>query len=128
MEAELGESFVNFQQGSALRIALEGMGNHQPQTPVVTESATRDGFMNDNIRQRKPRAIDMRFYWIQRRARQGHYLVYWETGKDNLANYFTKHNPTKYHRAIRGTYLIPKEDSSKHTCYQVPIKLRGCVK
>ena len=51
------------------------MGHHQPPTPVVTDSATSDGFVNDNIRQRKSREIDMIFYWVRDRLRQGNYLV-----------------------------------------------------
>ena len=52
----------------------------------------------------------------------------WGREKDNLADYFTKNHPTKHHRSIRGTYLVPPTDSSKHACYQVPRNLRGCVK
>ena len=70
----------------------------------------------------------MNFYWVPDRVRLGHYIVYWEIGKNDLADYFTKHHPTKYHRSIGGTYLVPTDDSSKHACYQVPINLRGCVK
>ena len=50
-------------------------------------------------------------------ARQGHYLVYWARGKDNLADSFTKHHPTKHHHAIRGTYLVFTDDSSKQALY-----------
>ena len=103
------------------------MGHHQPPTQVVTDSATSDGFINGNIRQRKPRAIDMRFYWVRDRVRQGYYLVYWKRGKYNLDNYFTKNHSTKHHHAIRGTYLVPTAESSKQTCYQVPSNLQGCV-
>ena len=63
MEVEIGALFVNCQIGAALRIAQEEIRHHQPPTPVVTDSANRDGFVNDNIRQRISRAIDMRFYW-----------------------------------------------------------------
>ena len=81
MEAELGALFVKCHQGSVLKISLEEMGHHQPPTPVVTDSATNDGFVNDNNGQRKSRAIGMILYWVRRRVRQGHYLVYWERGK-----------------------------------------------
>ena len=76
METELGALFVNCQRGDALRIALEEMGHHQPPTPVFTDSATSDGFVTGNIRQRKSREINTRFYWVRGRVRQGHYLVY----------------------------------------------------
>ena len=90
------------------------MGHHQPPIPVVTDSATSDRFVNDNTRQNKSRAIDMKFYWVCDRERQAEYLVYWERGKDNLADYFTKHHPTKHHRATKGTDLFPTANSSKH--------------
>ena len=51
MEAELGALFVNCHRGAATRIAIIDMGHTQPPTPVVTNSATGDGFVNDNIRQ-----------------------------------------------------------------------------
>ena len=84
-EAELGVLFVNCQREAALRIALKEMGHHSPPTPVVTDSGISDGFVNDNIRQSKLRAIDIRLYWVCDRVRQGNYLVYWERGKEKLA-------------------------------------------
>ena len=119
---------ITVKLGDTLRISLEEMVHQQPLTPGVIDSTTRDGFVNDNIRQWKPRSIGMRFYWVRDRARQGHYLVYWERGKDNSADYFTKKHPTKHHHSTRGTYIVPTADSSKHTSYQVPINLIGCVK
>ena len=51
MEAELGSLFVICQIGSETRRALTEMGHDQPPNPTVTDSATREGFENDNIRQ-----------------------------------------------------------------------------
>ena len=96
------------------------MGHQQPLTPVVIYSATSNGFFNNNIRQQKSREIYMIFYWLHNRVIQGHYLVYSERVKDNLADYFTKHHPTKHHCATRDTYLVPTANSSKRDCYQVP--------
>ena len=70
----------------------------------------------------------MRLYLVRERVRQVHYLVYWATVKDNLADSLIKDHPTKNHRSIRGTYLVPTSNSSKHACYQIPSKLQGCVK
>ena len=61
MEAELGALFVNCQRDEVMCIALIEMGHAQPPTPAVTDSATGDGFVNDNIHQRRSRAIDMHF-------------------------------------------------------------------
>ena len=97
MESELGALFVNCQRGTETRMALIEMGHAQPPTPAVTDNATGDGFVNDNIHQRRSRAIDIRFYWVRDRVRQGKCLVYWIAGEHNLADYFTKHHPTIQH-------------------------------
>ena len=70
MEEELGVLFFNFQRVAALIISLEEMVHQQPPTPLFTDSATSDGFLNFNIRQIKSRAIDMILYWVHDRARQ----------------------------------------------------------
>ena len=69
----------------------------------------------------------MYFYWVRDKVRQGHYLVYWRIGKDNLVNYFTKHHPTKHQRAVRITYLSPTADARNKYCYRVPSTFQGCV-
>ena len=126
MEAELGALLVNCQRGASTRMTLIEMSHAQQPTPEVTESATWDGFINDNILQRRLRYIDMRFYWVRYRVIQGNFLVYWMDGDHNLADYFTKHHPTNHHRAQRSIYLVPTAYISKYACYMYPIDLRGC--
>ena len=75
-----------------MRMALIEMGHSQPPTPAVTDSSTIDVFFNANICQRRSRAIDLRFYWVREKVRQGKFLVYWMAGEHNLADYFTKHH------------------------------------
>ena len=104
------------------------MVHQQLLTPVVIYSTTRNISVNNNIQWLKSIAIYMRLYWVRNRVRQRHYLVYWARGKGNLANYLTKHHPTKHHHATRGTYIIPTADSSNHSCYQIPSNLWGCIK
>ena len=52
-ESEIGSLFVNCQRGALTHIVLIEMGHDQPPTPAVTDSATGDGFVNDNILQRR---------------------------------------------------------------------------
>ena len=49
----------------------------------------------------------MRFYWIQDRTRQGHFLIYWKPGSTNLGDYLSKHHSPAHHRIMRPTYLHP---------------------
>ena len=108
-------------------MALIDMSRTQPPTPAVTDSAKRDVFVNDNIRQRLSIAIDIIFYWVRYIVRQGKLLVYWMDGEHNLADYFSKKQPTRHHWAQWSIYLVTKVHTSKNACYMSPINLWGCV-
>ena len=104
-EAELGALFHNGKEACPLRIALVEMGHPQPATPMATDNNTASGIVNDTVKQKRSKAIDMRFYWIRDRVRQGQFQIYWSKGKTNRADYFSKHHPTSHHQASRSTYL-----------------------
>jgi cytochrome b involved in lipid metabolism len=48
----------------------------------------------------------MRFYWIRDRIKQGQFIIHWRAGKDNLADYFTKHHSPAHHKLMRSRYLL----------------------
>jgi hypothetical protein len=104
-EAELAGLFHNGKEACPLRIALEEMGYPQPPTPIVTDNSTAAGIANDTVKQKRSKAIDMRFYWIRDRVRQGQFIIYWRKGARNRADYFTKHHPTSHHVEMRPVYL-----------------------
>ena len=105
-EAEVGALYFSCKDAIMLRTALNEMGHPQPATPIQTDNSFASGFANKQIKQRRSKAIDMRFYWIQDRVDQGQFQIYWAKGTDNLADYFTKHFNGKYHRHVRKNYLI----------------------
>eukprot|EP00957_Ditylum_brightwellii_P034319 2603156-Ditylum_brightwellii.AAC.1 len=74
-------------------MALQEMGHPQSPTIVITDNFTVEGIVSNHVKQRRTRAMDMRFYWIRGRVKQGHYLVMWKPGEDKLADYSTKHFP-----------------------------------
>jgi hypothetical protein len=80
---------------------LEELGHEQPPTPMVTDNSAASGIANDSVKQRRSKAMDMRYYWIRDRVRQGQFLVYWRRGSTNRADYYTKHHPAKHHQAVR---------------------------
>ena len=75
--------------------------------------------MNGTIKQRRSKAIDMRFYWLKDRVTQKMFRVYWAPGKVNLADYYSKHHPASHVKKVRKIY-INEPDS--------PRSLQGCVK
>jgi hypothetical protein len=104
-EAELAGLFHNAKEACPIRICLEEMGHPQPPTPIVTDNSTAAGIANDTIKQKRSKAIDMRFYWLRDRVHQKQFTILWRKGALNKADYFTKHHPAKHHHAMRSTYL-----------------------
>ena len=69
-EAELAALFYNCKEASSIRITLEELGHPQPATPIRTDNTTAAGIANDTVKQKRSKAIDMRFYWVRDRVRQ----------------------------------------------------------
>ena len=118
-EAELAALFINGQEAVALRNCLEAMGFPQPATPLKTDNTTACGILNNTMKQKRSKAIDVRFYWLRDRAQQGQFYIFWDSGKNNLADFHTKHHPPCYHKINRPiqSYI---EDLS-------PESLQGCI-
>ena len=106
LRCELGTPFHNAKDAEALRSTLEDMGNTQPPTPITTDNKCASGIANETVKQRRSKAIDMRYYWVCDCIKQGHFHVFWRPGTENWVDYFTKHHPHIYHRYIRSQYLL----------------------
>jgi hypothetical protein len=72
---------------------------------METDNTTAWKLANDAVKHRTSKAMDMRFFWIQDRVKQGQFYVYWRKGKTNRADFVTKNHPPKYHRETRGQYV-----------------------
>jgi hypothetical protein len=60
-EAELGALFHNGKEAAWLRTTLIDMGHPQPATPIQTDNLCAAGIANGTVKQRRSKAIDMRF-------------------------------------------------------------------
>ena len=89
-EAECGALFMNAQQAVPMRITLEELKWKQPPTPMRTDNNTASGIMNNTVKKKMSKTMDMQFYWLQDRVDQGMFRVYWGPGKENLGDYYTK--------------------------------------
>ena len=117
-EAELAALFHNGREACPLRITLEELGHKQPPTPIATDNTTASGIANDTVKQKRSKAIDMRFYWIRDRTRQGQFVIYWRKGILNKADYFTKHHSHAHHREIRSSYLLSKNNPANRNYFE----------
>ena len=125
-ETELGALFYTCQEAVALRHALIEMGHKQPPTPVATDNSTALGIVTSSIKQKRSKAMDMRFHWVQDRVKQNQFLVYWAPGNTNLADYFSKHHPPHHHKKMRHKYLLHNvTTNSQH--FRRLSHVQGCV-
>jgi hypothetical protein len=109
VEADIGAVFINAKEGAVLRTTLEELGHKQPPTPMETDNTTATRYINCTIKQKRTKAMDMRFYWIKDRVKQGQFKIYWGPGSQNLADYFTKHYSPAHHKRIRNVYIDSNE-------------------
>jgi len=72
-EAEGGALFHYAQDGCTFRQCLLFLGHPQPATPIQTANACAEGIINNTAKQKQSKAIDMRFYWVRNRVRQGQF-------------------------------------------------------
>ena len=113
-KAEMAALFENAKLGTQIRTTLEEMGHPQGPTPITTDNTTAHKIANNTCKQRRSRAMDMRFYWVQDRVAQGQFAVQWQKAERNLADYHTKHHTAKHHKAVRPIYLYtPSSDPSR---------------
>ena len=113
-EAELGALYIVAKSCVYIGLMLEEMRHQQPDTPLKTESATAEGFLNIKIQPKRTKAMDyMRFHWIQDCETLLQFCIYWRSGKVNLADSFTKHHPASHHRNVRGEFLTTKATLDK---------------
>jgi hypothetical protein len=125
-EAEIVAVFINAKEGAVLRTTLEELGHKQPPTPMETDNTTDTGYSNGTIKQKRTKAMNMRFYWIKDRVKQGQFHIYWGPGYQNLADYFTRHHSPANHKRIRNVYIHAKYRPINREGIR-DSALRGCV-
>ena len=121
-EAETGGIFIGGQQAVPIITALSELNHQQPAsgTRISTDNSTAKGVLTANLRQKLSKAFDMQYWWIKDRIKQRQFDLVWEPGKENRADYFTKHFPPKHHLLQRHIFLQQaKSNQTARVCYSV---------
>jgi hypothetical protein len=85
-ESEVGACFQSAQTAAPLSFTLLEVGHKQPATHLRTDNSTDYVILNETIKQKRSKSMDMNYYWLQDRVRQKQCDVYCRPGKDNLAD------------------------------------------
>ena len=104
-KAELGALFYTCQDATILRLTLEELGHPQPTMPVHCDNSTAVSIANDTVKKQRSRAMEKDFFWTVDQVARGNFNVTRQPGKENLADYFTKHFDAKHHQTVRPYYL-----------------------
>jgi len=119
-EVEIGGLYTGGQTAVPIRQALEEMDHPQPATPIKTDNATAKGVQTATMRPKMSKSIDKNYWWMKDKIKQGEYHLYWKCGRENWADYFTKHHPPIHHKMMRKKYLVAN-------AIRILNALRGCV-
>ena len=104
-EAETAGLFHNAPQARPIRYILHQLGHSLPPTPIKTDNATAQAFINQTMRHKKSKSWDMRYWWLKENTAQSEFNIFWDKGVNNWADYFTKHFSPSTHQVMRHRYV-----------------------
>ena len=125
LKLKSGQLFSTAKMLSPFELRWKRLGRPQPPTPVILDNTTAHGFTADTIKQRRTRAIDMRYHWLRDRQTQKQFDFRWEPAANNRADYFTKHHPPSHCRDVRHYYVLATLKAHLAQAFALP--LRGCA-
>jgi hypothetical protein len=114
-EAEYAALFTVGQEAEPIRQTLADLGYPQPPTLITCDNQCAVGLALNNVKEKRTKAIDMRYHWIRDRINQGHFSVEWKPGISNLADFFTKAHPVHHHLMVRSIYVTDTSNNSSNS-------------
>jgi hypothetical protein len=100
-EAKQGALFINAKTAVSMQHTLKEMGHLQTCTPIQTINLPANALLTNKILPKVLKAMDMQFHWLHCLKAQDQYQFYWRPGRQNLADYWTKHHQACHHKAFR---------------------------
>jgi hypothetical protein len=99
-EAEYAALYLNAQQGEKIRQILTDLGYPQAPTVMTYDNAVAGKLALRQCKQRRSKAIALRYHWIRDRVAMGQFHLQSLPGPQNLADFFTKPHPVLHHRRM----------------------------
>ena len=118
-EAETVALFENAKDVCVLQHILTELRHDQSSTLIQIDNSIACGIANNTIKQKRSKAFDMRFYWIQDRVNPNQFHVYRKSGNLNIADYLAKHHAPPVHKIMRRYFVInivTADDTARVCC------------
>ena len=75
-KAEKGAVFLNCHKATFIRTTLVEMGHPQLAKPVHVDNKCAVGILDETFQQRKSKSMDIRFFWVRDRVKQGQFRIF----------------------------------------------------
>ena len=114
VEAEYASSFIVGQAATSIMHTVIDLGYPQHTIHMVSDNSCAVGIANHTVKQKRSKAIDMRYHWLRDQVKQQKISIIWKPGAVNLADFFTKAHPVHHHKTVRSRYVTdmnPSKDS-----------------
>eukprot|EP00536_Pseudo-nitzschia_multiseries_P002668 jgi/Psemu1/5986/gm1.5986_g len=94
-------------EGRTFNAPCDGISSGAPTLPKTNSMTAQEGVLNGTIKQKRSKMINMRFYWLEDRAEQDQFGIFWDSEKHNLADSPNKipPHPRSHHSRVRPIYL-----------------------
>ena len=109
-EAEYAALFMVGQAAVSIRNTLADLGYPQGATELICDNKCAVGIAKNTLKLKRSKTIDMRYHWIRDQVHLKNFLVTWQAGASNLADFFTKAHPVHHHLSQRSFYVVDNID------------------
>ena len=96
---QLCSSMRNKEKKSGRQI-LHDLGFPQRATVMTYDNTVAGKLALRECKQKRSKAIALRYHWIRDRVAMGHFQLVWRPGSHNLADFLTKPHPVYHHRRM----------------------------
>jgi hypothetical protein len=103
------------------------MRHPEPPTPINCDNFTAAGITNNTVKWQCSWSMEMRFFWVVDAVAQGKFDIKYFPGKENLADYQSKHHTGAHHVAVHPWYLHEPTSVRELPRACKPSTLKGCV-
>jgi hypothetical protein len=107
-EAEYAALFLVGREAICANQTLTDLGFPQAATLIICDNQCAVGIANRSVKQKRSKAINMRYHWIRDQVDLEAVTIEWQPGAANLADFFTKNHPTKHHSEMRNIFVHDK--------------------
>ena len=100
-EAELGSLSLNKKESCIMQLTLAKLVHTYPPTPINCYNSTVAGIANVNVKKKRSRSMELRYFYVCDQVNHGFVDVLWHPCQENLGYYTRKHQDTPHNKLVR---------------------------